>query len=819
MYLARRPLLPDDEVAVTAGAGGSGWRRLIVAPNVVLLGMTSLVTDVSSEMVASILPLYLTARLGFTALQFGLTDGLMQVAVAVTALVGALLTDRWRRYREVAGIGYGLSAASRLGLVGVTGWLPTLGWLGADRVGKGIRTAPRDALISLSAPPGRLGEAFGLHRALDTGGALIGPLGAVLLLSLAPGSYQTVFLASFFIALIGLALLWLFVQNRGSRRQAQRLPVLGPMAALWSNRRFRRVLVATALLNIAAVSDSFLFLTLRRSVGLDQRWFPILFVVESVLYLCLAVPCGRLADRVGPGRVLLVGQVALAASYALLIAMPSRAILLAGVPACLGVFFAATDGVLSALASHAVAESTRTTGLAVVGLVVAGGRAVAAAGFGAIWLRSGPHQAVIDALIILGVGAVLATLVLRPMLDPTANADRRPRHARRPPPPPSEPVASAPVPPTSDADDEVASLEVGINARRRVGMFVVIAALCAGGIVWTTTQNAARIRAASAASSAHLATLNARQPPTVAPAAAAVSALDQALGRTHVLLLDTAEGATFERLEVEDRDDATGARTPTPLVCERVDQQGGRGLCLTNDRVNDVHGISVFSDDFKILVTLPLSGLPSRTQVAPNGHVGAATSFVQGDAYNVDNFSTRTVLIDLVGGRIIGDLESFTLTKDRRPLHPIDENFWGVTFAADSDTFYATLRTGRHYYLIRGHVGSHQAEVLRDVVECPSISPDGRELVYKSRIDHGLKPATWRLHVLDLATLADHPLAETRSVDDQAAWLDNTHVVYGIAEAGTGSGLVDSWSVPADGSGKPTLVFPAAESLVVHPSP
>src|SRR5262249_53861107 len=154
----------------------------LVAPNVAWLGVTSMITDVSSEMVASVLPLYLTARLGFTALQFGAADGLLQVATACMALVGALVADRWRRYRELAGSGYALSAASRLGLLSATGWFPTLGWLGADRIGKGVRTGPRDALISLSAPRGRLGEAFGLHRALDTVGALIGPLGAVALL-------------------------------------------------------------------------------------------------------------------------------------------------------------------------------------------------------------------------------------------------------------------------------------------------------------------------------------------------------------------------------------------------------------------------------------------------------------------------------------------------------------------------------------------------------------------------------------------------------------------------------------------------------------
>lgn len=134
-------------------------------------------------------------------------------------------------------------------------------------------------------------------------------------------------------------------------------------------------------------------------------------------------------------------------------------------------------------------------------------------------------------------------------------------------------------------------------------------------------------------------------------------------------------------------------------------------------------------------------------------------------------------------------------------MHPIDQNLWGVTFASDSDTFYATMRTGSHDYLIRGHVHTKRAEVLRDGVECPSISPDGTRLAFKSRIDNGFNPATWRLHVLDLATL-----------DDQAAWLDDSTVVYQVAQIGEGDGVVDTWSVLADGTDAPKLLVPAGES-------
>ena len=871
MYLARRNPPPTDPAAPPVVVP-RGWRRFLVDPNVASLGLTSLVTDVSSEMVASVLPLYLTVRLGFTALQFGATDGLLGVATAVTALVGALLADRWRRYREVAAGGYGFSAASRIGLVASTGWLPTLGWLGADRLGKGIRTGPRDALISLSAPQGRLGEAFGLHRMFDTGGALLGPILAVVLLTLAPGSYQTVFVASFFIALIGLAILWLLVENRGVIRRGAadaKTRLLSPVVSLWSHRRFRRVLLATALLNLPAVSDSFLFLTLERRVVLNQRWFPALFTIEAVLYLLLAVPFGRLADRIGAGKVLLIGQAALAASYVLLIGFPTEATLVIGVPVCLGLFFAATDGVLAALASDVVPTGARTTGLAVLGVVVAGGRAIAATGYGAIWLRSGPVTAVTDALIGLLVTAAAAIVVLRPLMSP--------RSGPPVPPPPTSLAAAAPVVVISPPEQSLApspavaamplspavaamplspavaalavspavaaspeepsaveppgvpsvvpeiALEATTPPRRmgpRVLAFVLVTAGCLAGVVGVVVYSAERTSAASRASSAHLAETGnpgAQESGNAAPVLS--PALRTVLSRPHLLVIDTDEGNNFERLEAVPEANPTGPEVPTPLVCERVDYRAGRGLCLTNNRVTVQYGITIFDDDFRVVATLPLAGLPSRTRVAPNGKIGAATSFVAGDAYNVDNFSTRTVLIDLVDNKIIADLETFKVTKGGHDFHPIDENLWGVTFAADSNTFYATMRTGSHYYLVRGDVRKRRMVVLRDDVECPSISPDGTRLVYKSRISHGFDPDTWRLNVLDLATLKNTPLAEVRSVDDQVAWLNNNTVLYGVAETGLDNGVIDTWKVPANGGGQSTLAVPGGESPVVVPAP
>ena len=151
-----------------------------VSANVVALGMVSLVTDVSSEMVTAVLPLYLVLGLGLNPLQFGLLDGLYAGATALVRVLGGHLADRWRRLKAVAGFGYGLSAVCKLGLVAAGSSVAAIGVvLAADRTGKGLRTGPRDALISLSSEPGTLGRSFGVHRALDTVGAFLGPLVAM----------------------------------------------------------------------------------------------------------------------------------------------------------------------------------------------------------------------------------------------------------------------------------------------------------------------------------------------------------------------------------------------------------------------------------------------------------------------------------------------------------------------------------------------------------------------------------------------------------------------------------------------------------------
>jgi hypothetical protein len=240
------------------------------------------------------------------------------------------------------------------------------------------------------------------------------------------------------------------------------------------------------------------------------------------------------------------------------------------------------------------------------------------------------------------------------------------------------------------------------------------------------------------------------------------------------------------------------------LACERVYFAAGRGLCLATAETGIDYEATVFDPSLRSLHTLSIAGVPSRARVSPDGRYGAITVFVNGHAYLASGgFSTATTLVDMRSGETIANLEDFSVLKDGRPFDAVDFNFWGITFAKDSNRFYATLRTQGHYNLVEGDVRTRTLRVLRDGVECPSLSPDGSRIAFKSRIGDQNR---WRLEVLDLATLRDHPVAERRPIDDQVEWLDASTLVY--------SDGFDVYTVPASGDGRPRLVLRDASSPV-----
>jgi hypothetical protein len=249
------------------------------------------------------------------------------------------------------------------------------------------------------------------------------------------------------------------------------------------------------------------------------------------------------------------------------------------------------------------------------------------------------------------------------------------------------------------------------------------------------------------------------------------------------------------------------ARTLLPLKCDRVYFSAGSGICLTRGSAfAAAYRARVFGADLRTRGEVTVDGIPSRVRVSPDGRLGAVTLFVTGHSYaDTGGFSTSTTLIDLTRGRKIAQLETFKATRDGKRITAPDVNYWGVTFARDHDRFYATLATGGEFYLVEGSISARTMKTIHTGVECPSLSPDGTRIAYKKRVGAGAK--RWRLHVLDLRTMRETPLAETRSVDDQVEWLDDAHVLYGVTES--------IWMANADGSGTPRLFTGAADSPTV----
>lgn len=339
---------------------------------------------------------------------------------------------------------------------------------------------------------------------------------------------------------------------------------------------------------------------------------------------------------------------------------------------------------------------------------------------------------------------------------------------------------------------------------KRFALFSVVAALCvaiSGWAVWRAAQFADQTAPASTAT----ATTGLPAPP---PAPARLPARPYALG------LSISPGFYGLRgTAAALNSTAADQRHLTELSCERISFDGGAGICLERGVLDLTSRVSatVFGPDFKARYSVPIDGLyGSRTRVSPDGRYGAYTTFVEGHSYTDVSFSTATEIMSLADGGKLGNLETWTVTRDGQAFSAPDFNFWGVTFTRDGKRFYATLSTGGQIFLLEGDIAARTMRVLASDIECPALSPDETRVAFKKR--SGL--ASWRLHVYDLRSGAVTALAETDTVDDQAAWLDDAQILYGKIAADAAP-RVDTWVVNADGSGKPRLWAENLQSVVI----
>ncbi|MEV0456577.1 TolB family protein [Catellatospora methionotrophica] len=255
------------------------------------------------------------------------------------------------------------------------------------------------------------------------------------------------------------------------------------------------------------------------------------------------------------------------------------------------------------------------------------------------------------------------------------------------------------------------------------------------------------------------------------------------------------------------RGEPSGSRQVSGVECVRVYAAAGTGVCIQPDTAWS-YQLVVLDRELRQTRSFAVPGLPNRARVSASGRMVAWTTFVGGDSYSSGGFSTRTGILDTRTGTLVSTLEEFAITRDGRPYRNVDVNFWGVTFTADDNAFYATMSTAGRRHLIRGDFAARTVRTVTDNVECPSLSPDGTRIAFKQAVG-GDPQRGWRLSVLDLATMAVTNLAETTSVDDQPAWLDDHTVAYTLRAP---DGTPSIWSAPADATGRPTKLLDQAES-------
>jgi len=358
----------------------------------------------------------------------------------------------------------------------------------------------------------------------------------------------------------------------------------------------------------------------------------------------------------------------------------------------------------------------------------------------------------------------------------------------------------------------------GVALRRafegRVVAFAIVVLACLAGAALYAGYSVWRSRTAAAGASGSAAAVAI----TVLPDAS--SARPGATERPYALFRRTALGPEYGRVSMAYLDDPQGHRFVTPLQCDRIHYAAGHGMCLEARRgVSTSYLAHVFDARLTIISSLPLAGPPSRTRISPDGRLAAFTVFTSGHSYSTTDFSTRTSLVDAASGHmLVDDLEKFEVLRDGTRFRAFDFNFWGVTFARDSNRFFATLGSGGMTYLVEGDIARRTMRVVHQNVECPSLSPDGRHVAFKRRVaEGGLGRFVWRLFVLDLASGNAAALAaETHNIDDQVEWLDDNHIVYALPdESASGSGSSNLWVVPIAGSAPRRLLVPSAFSPAI----
>jgi len=370
-----------------------------------VLGFVSMLMDISSEMIHALLPVYLVTVLGASTLTVGFIEGIAEATAAITKIFSGALSDWLGRRKLLAALGYGLAALTKP-LFPLT---PSVGWLVAarfiDRVGKGIRGAPRDALIADISPAGLRGASFGLRQSLDTVGAFVGPLAAIGLMWWTSDHFAAVFWVAVVPAFLSFGLIAFAVNEPAP--DASREPAKNPLntaAMRQLGPTYWRVVAVGVVFTLARFSEAFLILR-AQNIGLHAMWVPAVLVLMNIVYALSAYPAGVLSDRINRTALLALGLVVLAGADLVLALVPDLPGLAPGV-VLWGLHMGLTQGLLSALVADTAPPALRGTAFGYFNLFTGLAMLAASVIAGALWDAYGPVST-----FLAGLGFALAALV------------------------------------------------------------------------------------------------------------------------------------------------------------------------------------------------------------------------------------------------------------------------------------------------------------------------------------------------------------------------------------------------------------------------
>lgn len=397
------------------------WRTLPLG--IWAMGFSSLFMDISSEMIHSLLPIFMVSVLGVSMMTVGFIEGIAEAAAAILKVFSGSLSDYLRKRKTLMVIGYGLSALTKpiFPLAQSIGWVFTARFV--DRIGKGIRGAPRDALIADIAKPNQRGAAYGLRQALDSAGALLGPLLAVVLMMILVDDIRAVMWIAMIPAFIAVALLVVFVKDPDGRTPAETIRVkLGISDVMRLPLRYWLIVLMGALFTLARFSEAFLVLR-AQDIGLQLAYIPVVMVVMNVFYAGAAYPAGAAADRLSPHSLIFVGLALLiAADFAL--ALLSSVLGIFSGAALWGLHMAFTQGLLSKLVADTAPEDLRGTGFGIFSLVSGGALLLASVIAGTLWSMFGSSFTFLAGAGFAAIAAFVLLVSFRYRNMPPGNISR-----------------------------------------------------------------------------------------------------------------------------------------------------------------------------------------------------------------------------------------------------------------------------------------------------------------------------------------------------------------------------------------------------------